>query len=224
MSKKEDATAVWADPKTLGISDRAFFKAEDGKTKRIHLMTAPVRAHVQYVQDLGFIRTFCEYEVVNGTLVLREEGLDMELLGKEPQLMWMVPVIVYDTDKTGQISKGTKLADVEYEFQLWSFYSQDFRKLFGMVTEWGEEEFNQKDLLITGVKKGRYVNADINVAAKNALCLQNGLKKRVETEFSAYQYRDAERWIAREVTEDELREAVAKLTKAATGSVRKQTQ
>lgn len=212
------ANNPWADPRSLGVSDRAFFKPEDGKTKRIHLMGDPVRAHVQFVNGLGFIRTMCKYEDVNGTLVLRKEGLDMELLGKEPQLMWMVPVCVYDTDKKGQVG-NKKPENIEYEFQLWSFYATDYKRLYSIVVEWGYDEFNSKDLLVTGTKKGKYVNADFQLAAKEALCLQPGLKERIDGEFAAYQYRDAERWIARTVTEEELREAVAKLEKEQSGSV-----
>jgi hypothetical protein len=217
------ANNPWADPRSLGVSDRAFFKPEDGKTKRIHLMGDPVRAHVQYVQGLGFIHTMCEYEDVRGTLVLREEGLDMQLLGKEPQLMWMVPVVVYDTDKKGQVG-NKKPENIEYEFQLWSFYATDYKRLYNMVVEWGYDEFNEKDLLVTGQKKGRYINADFAIAAKKALALQPGLKERIEAEFAAYQYRDAERWIARTVTEEELREAVVKLDNEQSGSVNDATK
>ena len=221
MATKKEETTInpWADPRALGISDRSFFKPEDGKTKRIHLMGDPVRAHVQYVAGLGFIRSFCEYEDVKGSLVLRKEGVDMELLGKEPQLMWMVPVCVYETDKKGQVG-NKKAENIEYEFQLWSFYATDYKRLYGMVVEWGYEEFVKKDLLVTGQKKGRYINADFAIAAKTALCLGKGMKERVEAEFAAYQYRDANRWIAREVTEDELREAIAKLDDQPQGSTK----
>jgi len=215
-----NASDPWVDPRTLGISDRAFFKPEDGKTKRIKLMADPVRAHVQFIPEVGMIHTFCKYEDVNGTLILREEGLDMTLLGREPQLMWMVPVLVYETDKKGQVN-GRKAENIEYEFQLWGFYAQDYKRLYQMVNEWGLDEFNRKDLLITGTKRGRYINADIDIAAKTALCLQNGMKTRVETEFAAWQYRDASRWIARKITEEELREAVNKVEKQPKGSVRK---
>lgn len=224
MAKRKKASNVvidpWADPKTLGVSDRTFFKPEDGKTKRIKLMAPPVRAHVQYVRGLGFIRTFCKYENRKGTLVLTEQGLDMELLGKEPQLLWMVPVCVYDTDKKGQI--GTKKpANVDYEFQLWSFYANDYKRLYAMVTEWGIDEFNEKDLLITGSKKGKYINIDIAIAAKTALCLQAGLKDRVEAEYAGYKYADGEKSIARTVTEAEFEEAVSKNAKEdSQGSVR----
>lgn len=222
MAKKaanNETMDTWADPRSLGVNERVFFKPEDGKTKRIKLMGNPARAHVQYVAGLGMIHTFCKYVNKNGALFLREQGIDMDLLGKEPQLIWMVPVLVYDTDKKGQL--GTKKPkDVEYEFQLWSFYANDYKKLYGMVVEWGENEFSEKDLLVTGVKKGKYVNADFNVAAKTAVCLQAGMRDRVEAEFSAYQYRDATRWIAREVTEDELREALAQIEKQPRGSVR----
>jgi hypothetical protein len=212
------AENTWADPKNLGINDRSFFKPEDGKTRRIKLMGDPVRAHVQYVKELGFIRSFTEYKDVNGVLILENEGLDMELLGKEPQLMWMVPVLVYDTDKKGSVG-NKKPANIEYEFQLWSFYAADYKKLFGMVMEWGIDDFNKKDILVTGIKKGRYLNAELAIAAKDAVCLQAGIKERVETEFAAYQYRDANKWIARTVTEDELQEAVG--VNGATGSAPK---
>lgn len=203
-------TDVWVDPRSLGVSERAFFRPEDGKTKRIKLMGNPFRAHVQFITGLGFVHTFCKYEDRNGTLVLTDEGLDMELLGKEPQLMWQVPVCVYDTDKKGQVG-NKKPSDISYEFQLWGFYANDYKRLYQMVVEWGVEEFNEKDLLVTGIKKGKYINADFNVAAKTALCLQKGLKERVEAEFAAYQYRDASKWIARKITEDELREAISKI-------------
>jgi len=218
---KKNATngTAWADPRNLGISDRTFFKAEDGKTRRIHLMGDPVRAHVQWIDGIGHIHSFCEFKDVKGTLVLQKDGIDVELLGKDPQLVWMVPVLVYDTDKKGQIG-NRKAEDVGYEFMLWSFYANDYRRLFGIVTEWGIDEFNKKDILISGVKKGKYVNADINVAAKNALCLQSGMKDRVETEFAVYQYRDAEKWIARRITEDEFREAVDKMAEQSQGSAR----
>ncbi|MFA7286939.1 MAG: hypothetical protein WC052_04750 [Patescibacteria group bacterium] len=212
-SKAQNVVDTWADPRTLGISDRSFFKPEDGKTKRIHLMGDPVRAHVQYVQGLGFIKSFCQYENRNGAQVMVEQGIDVDLLGREPQMLWMVPVLVYDTDKKGQV--GGK---VEYEFQLWSFYANDYKRLYTMVTEWGRGEFMRKDLLVTGTKKGKYINADFNVAAKDALCLAPGVCERVEAEFSAYQYRDANRWIARDVTEDELRAAVANVDQS-TGKV-----
>ncbi len=220
MATKNNAVdSAWTDPRSLGISDRTFFKAEDGKTRRIYLMADPIRAHVQFVPGLNFIHTFSTFENRNGTLVMTEEGLDMELLGKEPQLMWMVPVLVYDTDKSGQLS-GKK---VDYEFQLWSFYTNDYRRLYEIVTEWGVDEFKQKDLLITGVKKGRFINATISIAAKTAVCLRSGLKERVLSEFAAYQYRDAKRWIARTVTEEELREAVGKMEAQPQGSVRNAT-
>jgi len=223
MAKKTTNNATskpWADPRTLGISDRSFFKPEDGKTKRIKLMGDPVRAHVQFVPDLGMIHTFCEYKDVKGSLVLQKEGLDVALLGKEPQLTWMVPVLVYETDKNGQVG-NKKAENIEYAFQLWGFYAMDYKRLYQMVTEWGLDEFNRKDLLITGTKRGKYINADIDIAAKSALCLQNGLKARVEAEFAAWQYRDASRWIARTVTEQELRDAVNKIEKQSQGSVRK---
>lgn len=222
MSEKQKTDNAWADPRNLGISDKVFFKPEDGKTRRIKLMGDPVRAHVQWVPGLGFIKSKCRYEDVKGSLILREEGLDMELLGKEPQLMWMVPILVYDADKNGQLG-NKKPANIEYEFQLYSFFGNDYKRLYNMVIEWGIKEFNEKDLLVTGVKKGKYVNADINVAAKTAVCQLPGMKERVEAEFAAFQYRDANRWIAREVTDDELREAVAKEQKQAQGSAKSAT-
>lgn len=221
MSKKKEEEEInaWTDPKRLGISDKAFFKAEDGKTKRIKLLGDPVRAHVQYVPGLGFIHTHCVYKNVKGTLVLKDEGLDMELLGKEPQLVWMVPVLVYDTDKKGQVGKR-KAKDIDYEIQLWTFYATDYKKLYGMVVEWGVDEFAEKDLLVTGTKKGRYINSDISIAAKTALCLQPGMKDRVESEFSAYPYRNTKKWIARTVTEDELSEAVDKMEEQTQGNTK----
>ncbi len=224
QKQNEIAIDPWADPKKLGVSDRVFFKPEAGTTRRIKLMAPPTRAHVQYVDGLGFIHTFCEYEDRKGTLVLKEQGIDMELLGKEPQLLWLVPVVVYDTDKKGQI--GSKKAEnVEYEIQLWSFYANDYKRLHAMVIEWGIDEFDEKDLLITGTKKGRYINIDIAIAAKKALCLQPGLQEKVDAEFAGYKYRDGEKSIARRVTEAEFEEAVNKLSKDdSQGSARKATK
>jgi len=211
---------VWVEPRQLGVSERNFFKPEDGKTKRIKLMAQPVRAHVQYVKGMGFIRTLCEYEDRQGTLVMKTEGADVKILGKEPQLIWMVPVLVYDTDKKGQVG-NKKPENIDYDFQLWSFYANDYKRLYGMVVEWGIDEFNEKDLLVTGKKSGKYINADFNVAAKTALYLQPGMKERVDAEFASYQYSDVERWIARVVTEDELLEAVGVDTdKLASGNIK----
>lgn len=210
MTNDNNVTApTWADPRNLGETDRVFFKPEEGKTKRIKLMGPPVRAHVQFIQGLGFIRSHSEYTMKGDMLTLVNHGLDVELTGKEPQLMWMVPVLVYETDKSGQIGRK-KAENIEYEFQLWSFYVVDYKRLRGMVIEWGEEDFNRKDLLITGKKNGKYTNSDIAIAAKEALCLQDGMNERVDAEFAGYKYRDAEKWIARTVTEEELREACSK--------------
>lgn len=212
QSKAKTTLGTWADPTKLGLTDRAFFKAEDGKTKRIKLMAPPVRAHVQFVPGLGFIHTLSDYEERNGTMVCKKQGLDVELLGKEPMLMWMTPVLVYETDKKGQISNPNNFS---YEFQLWSFYGSDYKRMYNMVVDHGEEEFNSKDLLVTGVKKGKYVNAELSLAAKNALCLNSAVADEIESAFSAYQFRDVGRFIARTVTEEELTEAVEKMAAGA---------
>jgi len=200
----------WTDPRELGVSNRVFFKPEDGKTKRVHLMIPgnPETALVQFVQGLGYIHTFCTTEKLPRGLRINSDGLDFELLGKEPVRLYMAPVLVYDTDKHGQIA-GKKTDGVGYEFQLWSFYQRDYDRLRAMSIEWGEE-FANKDLLITGKKSGAYLNADIAIASKSAVCLQKGLIDQVEAEFAGYQFRDASRWIARTVTEAELREAIDK--------------
>lgn len=211
-SKTKSTLGTWADPKNLGLTDKAFFKPEDAKTHRVHLMAPPVRAHVQFVNGLGFIRTLGEYEERNGSEICVTPGRDVELLGKEPMLMWMAPVLVYETDKKGQVNNASEFS---YEFQLWSFYATDYKRLYGMVVEWGEEEFNSKDLLVTGVKKGKYINADLALAAKTALCLGSNVRDEIESAFASYQFRDVERWIARTVTEEELEDAVAKMESTA---------
>lgn len=196
----------WIDPALLGVNERAFFKPEDGKTFRLHLMSIPARAHVQFVAGLGFIHTLSRYSTKNGVMICEEAGLDVELLGREPMLMWMCPVLVYSTDKKGSIGT-TKPENVEYEFKLWSFYSNDYRKLFNLAAEYGDE-FSNKDILITGRKSGKYVNTEIVVAARDAICLLPPIKAKVEAQFSAYKFRDASQHIARTVTEAELRDAV----------------
>ena len=211
-TKTKSTLGTWADPKNLGLTDKAFFKPEDAKTHRVHLMAPPVRAHVQFVNGLGFIRTLSEYEERNGTEICVTPGRDVELLGKEPMLMWMAPVLVYETDKKGQVSNPSEF---NYEFQLWSFYATDYKRLYGMVVEWGEDEFNGKDLLVTGVKKGKYINADLALAAKTALCLGPAVRADIESAFAGYQFRDVDRWIARTVTEEELEDAVSKMEQAA---------
>ncbi len=204
----DNPTTGWVDPRAVGESDKAFFKAEDGKTKRIFLMTPPVHARAQFVQGAGFVHTFCQYEEVNGVQRLKEVGLDMELLGQEPQNIWMVPVCVYDTDKKGSIG-NRKPENVDFEFQLWTIYPRDYGKLFDMAMEWGDE-FSQKDILVTGKKNGRYINADLNVAAKNAIYLNPKLKEQIDAQFAAYKFRDVSKQIARTLTETEFRELVAK--------------
>jgi hypothetical protein len=203
------AATGWRDPKELGVSEKAFFKAEDGKIRRIHIMAEPVMAHVQFVQGLGFVHSFCEYEEVNGTMLLKTPGLDMELMGKEPQRVWMMPVLVYDTDKKGVITAKDP-SKIEYEFQLWTVYEPQYKRLFDFVREYGVEEFSQKDILVSGVKRGQYVNADLSIGAKDAVCLDPKIRAKVEAAFRGYQFRDTSRWIARTITEDELREALAK--------------
>lgn len=204
----EEAQQAWADPKSLGISDRSFFKPEDGKTKRIKLLKDPVRAYVQFVNGMGFVHTLCDIDDKTGMPIF-DGSIDEKLFGREPQMVWMAPVLVYDTDKKGQVG-NTKAKNIEYEFQLWTFYATDYKRLYQMVVEWGIDEFNEKDLLVTGTKKGKYINADIAIAAKKALYLQPELKERVDADFATYPYKDTERWIARDATEDEIREALDK--------------
>jgi len=207
----------WTDPRNLGISDRSFFKPEDGKTKRIKLLDIPTRARAQFIQGMGFVHTLCEYTNNNGVEIKVKDGIDVELTGKEPQVIWMAPVLVYNTDNKGQIG-NRKVENVEYEFQLWTFYKDTYRRLFQLIAEWGEEAFSERDILITGVKRGLYLNTDIAVSAKTAICLHPTIRDRVEAEFATYEYRDIDRWIARTLNEEQMIEAIGKAKQTADDS------
>jgi hypothetical protein len=203
---RQVAEDAWIDPSKLGVSERAFFKPEENKTFRIHLMAVPTRAHVQYIPGLGYIKSLSTYKMENGAEVLDEAGLDVELLNREPMLMWCVPVLVYSTNTKGVLTTKDP-SEIEYEFKLWSFYAADYRKLYQMAAEYGDDFLN-KDLLVSGVKRGKWINAEFTVSAQNAACLNSKIKAQVESEFRAYKFKDAKEFIARTVTEDELRTAI----------------
>lgn len=204
---RKEAEAKWVDPSKLGLGNRAFFKPEAGKTHRIHLMSKPAYAHVQFLDKGGAIKSFSTYKIdANGNEIQLEAGLDEEILQKEPQQLWCVVVLVYSTNSKGVVTAKNPL-EIEYEFKLWSFSKGNYRKLYNLAAEYGDD-FANKDLLVTG-GEGQFPRAEIVVAAQNALSLNPKISETIESEFASYKFRDASRWMAREMTESEFRDAVA---------------
>ena len=209
---RNEAEAKWVDPSKLGLGNRAFFKPEAGKTHRIHLMGKPAYAHVQFLGKGGAVKSFSTYEIdANGNETQLEAGLDEELLQREPQQLWCVPVLVYSSNNKGVVLAKNP-SDIEYEFKLWSFSKGNYRKLYNLAAEYGDD-FSNKDLLVTG-GEGQFPRAEIVVAAQNALSLNSKIAGTIESEFAGYKFKDANRWMAREMTEDEFRDAIASMDDA----------
>lgn len=182
------------------------FKPEAGKTFRIKLMANnPEVEFAQYVEGLGFIKTFSKVEVKKGAMLITEPGLDVELLNKDPQLMFHLPIAVYlgADSETGQLKKGQKS---EIEYQIWSFYGTDAKKLATVAGEW--DDLTKVDLLIKGEKKGKWVNSTVT---PSKLCGADWLEDLIpDFAFTPYA-KDITKFMAREVSEDDFKEAVAKL-------------
>lgn len=210
----------WVDPKSLGVAQREFFKPEAGKTARIHLMTPPARAFAHFINGQGFVRTLSEYTVDQyGNTRRTKDGPDIKLIGKDPQLIFCAPVLVYETDGKGAVLDPK---NPKFEFRIWQFYAREYSTLFGLATEYGEE-FAQKDLLVGGEKSGKYVKTTVQVAAKDAICLSPKIRERVEAEFGIYPYRNPEKEIARTMTAVEMEkvlESAETNTQAGAGSVK----
>jgi hypothetical protein len=204
LSDKNKNNAEWIDPTKVEGPSKEFYKVEAGKTARAFLLDRPVFARVHFITGTGFVRTLSEYDDETGKRLT--DGVDIELMGKEPQVVYMAPIVVFDTDSKGSIG-SRKPANVPFKIYLWSYYKSTQQQIFDLVSEWGPE-FETKDLLIAGVKSGRYVNTDVQVAAKNTLTQAPGLKEAIEQARGVYQYKDIERWIARTLTEDEFRQAL----------------
>lgn len=180
------------------------FKPEAGKTSRIKLMRSnPEVEFVQYLPDLGYFKTFSKVENVNGRLVITEDGIDVIKMNKQPMLMYVVPIAIYlDADRNGGLQKSKKS---EIQFALWSFYGPDAAKLSPIYNEWGD--LTKIDLIVKGVKRGRYINADINPSKDCGATWIKGMEKEYEaTPFA----RDLSKFVARAVTEEEFLDAVSK--------------
>lgn len=206
----ENATIGWDGLSQLGVASKEFFKPEDGKTARVRILSKGFHyARVQYIPGFGYFKTLSKYDTDKfGNMKMIEAGIDVELLGKDPALMFCLPVIVYDTNKSGGVTFKTADA-AEYTFKLWSFYERDATRLAAIAAEWGD--LSKIDLIVTGEKSGKYVNAVIN-PANGCVCKDiKGLDEQVMAEFEAWKFRDVEKWIAREVTEKEVQDAVAKM-------------
>ena len=81
----------------------------------------------------------------------------------------------------------------------------DAAKLSAIQKEWGS--LTKVDLLVRGVKKGRYVNAEVTTAKE---CAAEWIPN-MDEEFKTMPYAtDLSRFLARTITEDELREAYKK--------------
>jgi len=195
----------WVDPNVVEGPGKEFLKVEGGKTARVKLLALPTYARVHFIPDIGFVRSFSEHNEETGEII--KAGVDVELLGKDPQVTYMAPVLVYDTDAAGNVLAASP-KDAGFRIMLWTYYTPTQRQIFKLACEWGGDELMGKDLLIEGIKRGQYVNLNVSVAAKDSFASKVGMADRVEKLWKVYRYRDIDKFIARTMTEEEFREAI----------------
>lgn len=199
---------AWFDP---GDSSAEFLKAEPGKVTRVALMATPHIDFVSYIEDnkIGWVKTLSEYKKIDGVGInVTEIGYDQELTGKQPELRCIVPVIVYEVGKDGQMGKRQKPDTTDYSFKLWSMSEPIYKRLLAQYKTWGQEIFDH-DLLLNGTKKGNFEFFDDISVAKDCIALDPDIAEDVTEAYSAFKYADNYAdMVAREFTEEELREKV----------------
>ena len=201
----------WYSPDESGQNNLNFLKAKPGEVSRVKLMDMPHREYCSYIEenDIKWILTLTEYEIVNGKYKELEPGLDQETSGKPPVARYIVPVIVYDVDKKGQMGKKDRPSDVEYKFALWAMSLPIYERLFAQYETWGDDLF-EHDLLLTGVKKGTFEFFDTISVAKDSICMHKSIADEVQADYENYRFKESfKTMVAKTVTEEELENLLA---------------
>jgi hypothetical protein len=183
--KENLASNDWSDP----INDRGdYFKPEYGSKYRIHLLRVPYGKRMHYVQGVGFIHSDSQWSEDNKKCEERGE-LD-NYIAKDPDMRYLAPIVVYQTDQKGQTSGPA--SKVSFTIQIWSMPKTAYQQLFDLSIEWGKALFEQ-DLILTVDKKGTMVFIDtITVASKGALSNDASLGKFIKAEYDEDKFQNVE--------------------------------
>jgi len=200
VASASDTDINWEDP-TMEPNERAFFKLENGKTKRVHFLSQPARCFRHYVKGIGYWvsrSTFAKTE--GGKLYIETPGFDMKIIGEAPRAAYTAVIAVFDTDKAGNLKKNDD--DPDFEIMLWSFGEKSKNRIRALMLEWKHSEH---DLLLT-TDNERFQRLDAAVA--NNTCMVEATKMRVLAEYKAYPYRDLTSQMTDNMTDDELKKSL----------------
>ena len=175
MAKKPSPTSEWTAP----VSNKGnYFKPEYGLKYRIHMLNVPTGGAVHYVQGVGYVHSD---SVRNERGRITTRGEVDNYLTTDPALRYIAQVVVYETDKNGQITGSA--AKVGFDVKTWSFGPNIYQQLFDLQIEYGDDLLNQ-DFIVTVAQKGTMVFPDkVTVAAKGALSADATLGKRINDEY-----------------------------------------
>lgn len=175
----------WTDP----INDRGdYFKPEVGKKYRVHLLRVPYGKRLHFISGVGFVHSDSEWSPDNKKCV--ERGEIDNYMSKDPDMRYLAPIVVYDTDKQGQISGPA--SKVDFSIQNYSMPKSAYQQLFDLSIEWGADLFKQ-DLILTVAQSGTMVYVDtITVASKGALSSDPTLRKRIMDEYDEDKYQQVD--------------------------------
>lgn len=208
---KKQENDDWYNPSESGQNNLNFLKAEKDVVARVKLMAMPHREYCSYIEEnkIGWMLTLTEYDIVNGKYKELEPGLDQETTGKPPVARYIVPVIIYDVGKNGQMNKKDTPKDIEYSFGLWAMSLAIYERLFAQYETWGDDLF-EHDLLLTGVKKGTFEFFDTISVAKDSICMHKSIAADIESDYNNFRFKDTfKTMVAKTLTEDELEDLLA---------------
>ena len=187
----------WKDP-TMEPNERAFFKLENGKTKRVRFLSQPARCFRHYVKGIGYwISRSTFVKAPGGKVYIEKPGFDMDIIGEAPKASFTAVIAVIDTDKEGNLKKND--SDPDFEIMLWSFNEKGKNRIRALMLEWKHSEH---DLLVT-TDNEKFQRLDAAVA--NNTCMIGATKERIDAEYKAYPYRDLASQMTDNMADDDLK-------------------
>lgn len=201
------APDIWEEPVS---TESLYLQPEAGVKLRIHLLRAPFGLFGHYVDKLGFILTDGEWRLLeNGIPHCDRRGDIDRFLEQDPIKRYVVPVVVYDTGKDGQVTGsaskiGFKIKILKVSGMLYGFLKNSFEAWQG--------EFAQQDLILPTTKKAMLFFDKPDIAPKGALSKDATLATRINEVYDEQKYatiRALTNFLGRTMTLDELKQAIA---------------